>query len=81
MRCVGANVHIWKPKGRGKPPLRDAVPENVRSAVLEGGGRMPTLSDGQSMHKNVGPLAALEATDNGRWAASAAQTTGIGTMP
>jgi len=41
---------------------------------------MPTQSDGQSMHKNVGPLAALQAEGSARCAVPAAQTARIGAM-
>jgi len=41
---------------------------------------MPTLSDAQSMHKKVGPLAAVQANDNARCAVPAVQTARIGAM-
>jgi len=41
---------------------------------------LPTLFDGQSMHKRVGPLAAVQAQDNARCAVPAAQTARIAAM-
>jgi len=50
------------------------------SAVQGGRGGIPTLSDGQSIHKKVGPLAAVQVKDNARCAVPAAQRARIVAM-